>query len=491
MAFDGTFSITVNGAAVRTAKNFEVLNPANERILAHAPDAAPQDLDAAVAAARQAYPGWRALPYWKRQALITALGAKLQEHADAFKQLLTLEHGKSHYWSQLEIAGSAMWLQMVAQQQLPVTVNESTPERHSETRRVPLGVVGAIVPWNFPMLLAAFKIAPALLAGNTIVLKPSPYTPLTALKFGELARGVLPPGVFNVISGSDELGPWMTEHPDINKISFTGSTATGRKIMRSAAGTLKRLTLELGGNDPAIVLPDVDISRVVPQLFWGAFLNSAQLCLATKRLYIHEDVYEPIVKELVKFSESVKVGDGSQPDVQLGPIQNRRQYERVLELIEGARRQGLRFLTGKTPMPGPGYFIPVTLIDNPPDDAPVVTEEAFGPVLPLLKFRNVDDVVARANDSSYGLGASVWTRNEPLAQQIAERLECGTVWINEIHYTMPNAALAGHKQSGLGVENGLDGLLEYTVPQTVVLRKAQDPVEVLTEAHSYADAPRS
>jgi acyl-CoA reductase-like NAD-dependent aldehyde dehydrogenase len=476
MTFDGAFSFTIDGAAVRTANTLEVLNPANERVLAHAPDAGREDLDAAVAAARKAYPGWRGLPYSERQALISALGAKLQEHADAFKQLLTLEQGKSHYWSQLEVVGSAMWLQMVAQQKLPVTVNESTPERHSETRHVPLGVVGAIVPWNFPMLLAAFKIAPALLVGNTIVLKPSPYTPLTALKLGELAREVLPPGVFNVISGGDQLGPWMTEHPDINKISFTGSTITGRNVMRSAAGTLKRLTLELGGNDPAIVLPDVDIPSVVPKLFWAAFLNSAQLCLATKRLYIHEEVYEPIVEELVKFSQSVKVGDGARPDVQLGPIQNRRQYERVLELIEGARRQGLTFLTGKTPMPGPGYFVPVTLIDNPPDDAPVVTEEAFGPVLPLLKFRSTDEVVARANDSSYGLGASIWSRNEALAQEIAARLECGTVWINEIHYTMPNAALAGHKQSGLGVENGLDGLLEYTVPQTVVLRKALNPV---------------
>jgi acyl-CoA reductase-like NAD-dependent aldehyde dehydrogenase len=476
MIFDGAFSTTINGAAGRMEKTFEVRNPANDKVFAHAPDASRQDLDAAVEAARNAYPSWRALPYAERQALISTLGAKLQEHAETFKKLLTLEQGKPHYWSQLEVAGSGMWLQMVAQQTLPVTVNEITPERHSETRHVPLGVVGAIVPWNFPILLAAFKIAPALLAGNTMVLKPSPYTPLTALKLGELAREVLPPGVFNVISGSDDLGPWMTEHPEINKISFTGSTATGRNVMRSAAATLKRVTLELGGNDPAIVLPDVDIQSVVPKLFWGAFLNSAQLCLATKRLYIHEDVYEPIVKGLVKFSESVKVGDGSHPDVQLGPIQNRRQYERVLELIDGARRQGLKFLTGATPMQGPGYFVPVTLIDNPPDDAPIVTEEAFGPVLPLLKFRDIDEVVARANDSCYGLGASIWSPDEPIAQSIAARLECGTVWINEIHYTMPNAALAGHKQSGLGVENGLDGLLEYTVPQTVILRKAPQPV---------------
>jgi acyl-CoA reductase-like NAD-dependent aldehyde dehydrogenase len=472
MKFDADFEMTIGGDRATSTSTLQVINPATEEVFACAPDASTLDLDAAVSAARNAFPSWRSRPYSERQALITSLGMKLQEHLDEFKLLLTLEQGKSLYWSQLEIAGSGMWLKMVAQQGMPATMNESNSDRQSETRYVPLGVVGAIVPWNFPVLLAAFKIAPALLSGNTMVLKPSPYTPLTALKLGELAREVLPPGVLNVISGGDELGPWMTEHPDINKIAFTGSTTTGRKVMRSAAATLKRVTLELGGNDPAIVMPDVDIPGVVPQLFWGAFLNSAQLCLATKRLYIHEAIYQPVVKALVEFSKTVKVGDGRQPDVQLGPIQNRSQYERVLSLIDGARSQGLKFVTGAKPMDRPGYFVPVTMIDEPPEDAPIVTEEAFGPVLPLLKFRAIDEVIHRANDSPYGLGASIWTRDEAVAQQIAARLECGTVWINEIHYTMPNAALAGHKQSGLGVENGVDGLLEYTVPQTVILRKA-------------------
>ena len=471
MKFDGDFTMTIGANQTSSPSTLQIVNPATEEVFAQAPDASLQDLNAAVSAAREAFPSWRRRPHSERQALVTSLGLKLQEHVDEFKLLLTLEQGKSLYWSGLEIAGSAMWLQMVAQQDNPVTINESTSDRQSETRYVPLGVVGAIVPWNFPLLLAVFKIAPALLAGNTMVLKPSPYTPLTALKLGELAREVLPPGVLNVISGGDELGPWITEHPDINKIAFTGSTTTGRKVMRSAAATLKRVTLELGGNDPAIVMPDVDISGVIPQLFWGAFLNSAQLCLATKRLYIHEAIYQPVVKALVEFSKTVKVGDGRQPDVQLGPIQNRPQYERVLSLIDGARSQRLKFVTGAKPMNGPGYFVPVTMIDEPPEDAPIVTEEAFGPVLPLLKFRTIDEAIQRANNSPYGLGASVWTRDEAIAQQIAARLECGTVWINEIHYTMPNAAFAGHKQSGLGVENGADGLLEYTVPQTVILRK--------------------
>lgn len=471
MRFDADFEMTIAGDRASSTRTLQVINPATEEVFARAPDANRQDLNAAVSAARKAFPSWRSLPYSERQALITSLGTKLQEHVDEFKLLLTLEQGKPLYWSQLEIFGSGMWLKMVAQQDLPSTINESNLDRQSETRHVPLGVVGAIVPWNFPVLLAVFKIAPALLTGNTVVLKPSPHTPLTALKLGEMARELLPHGVLNVISGGDELGSWMTEHPDINKIAFTGSTTTGRKVMVSAAGTLKRLTLELGGNDPAIVMPDVDIPSVVPKLFWGAFLNSAQLCLATKRLYIHEAIYQHVLEALVEFSKTVKVGDGRQPDVQLGPIQNRPQYERVMSLIAGAHSQGLKFVTGAEPMDGPGYFVPITMIDEPPENAPIVTEEAFGPVLPLLKFRTIDEAIQRANNSPFGLGASVWTHDEAIAQQIAARLECGTIWINEIHYTMPNAAFAGHKQSGLGVENGPDGLLAYTVPQTVILRK--------------------
>jgi acyl-CoA reductase-like NAD-dependent aldehyde dehydrogenase len=476
--FDRQFSMTIEGRASLSSRSLDVLNPATGRSIAQAPDASRGQLDAAVAAARKAFPAWRDRPYAERQQLITELGNRLMAQAEDFKQLLTAEQGKSLYWAQLEAAGSAMWLQMVATQTLPVTVNEDGPERRSETHHVPLGVVGGIVPWNFPILLAVMKIAPALLTGNTMVLKPSPYTPLSALKLGELARDVLPPGVLNVVSGGDDLGPWMTAHPGIDKISFTGSTVTGRSVMRGAADTLKRITLELGGNDPAIVLPDVDVASVVPQLFWAAFLNSGQLCLATKRMYIHEDIYDQVASALVEFSRSVTVGDGALPETQLGPIQNRAQYQRVLKLIAEARAQGLTFLTGQEPMPGPGYFVPVTLIDNPPDDAPVVTEEAFGPVLPLLKFRDVDEVIGRANNSPYGLGASIWTRDEALARSMAARLECGTVWINEIHYSMPNAALGGHKQSGIGVENGLEGLLEYTATQTRILRKQPAPASL-------------
>jgi acyl-CoA reductase-like NAD-dependent aldehyde dehydrogenase len=307
------------------------------------------------------------------------------------------------------------------------------------------------------------------------VLKPSPFTSLTTLRIGELLREVLPPGVLNVVSGGDALGPWMSSHPGIDKISFTGSTATGRKVMESAAGTLKRLTLELGGNDAAIVMPDVDVEALAPVLFWGAFSNSAQFCLAIKRLYIHEAIYDRLAAALVALAKTTRVGRGSEPGVTLGPVQNKLQYERLKNLLADCRQQGHHILTGgelAESGKGPGYFFPVTLVDNPPEDSRVVQEEPFGPILPLLKFSDVDDAIARANQSPYGLGGSVWCKDEALGLKIAQRLQAGTVWVNEIHTITPLKPMAGHKQSGLGVEQGLEGLLEYTLPQTVSMKRA-------------------
>jgi acyl-CoA reductase-like NAD-dependent aldehyde dehydrogenase len=278
--------------------------------------------------------------------------------------------------------------------------------------------------------------------------------------------------VLNVVSGDDALGPWISAHPGIDKISFTGSTATGRRVMESAAPTLKRLTLELGGNDPAIVMPDVDVDALAPVLFWGAFANSSQFCLAIKRLYIHEDIYDRLAAALARLARSTRLGRGSEPGVELGPVQNRLQYARLEALLDDCKRHGLRLLAGGELPAGPGFFFPPTLVDNPPEDSRVVQEEAFGPILPLLKFTRLDDAVARANRSPYGLGASVWCRDEAQGLAIAHRLEAGTVWINEIHTLSPLKPIAGHKQSGLGVEHGLEGLLEYTLAQTVSLKRA-------------------
>jgi aldehyde dehydrogenase (NAD+) len=276
----------------------------------------------------------------------------------------------------------------------------------------------------------------------------------------------------NVVAGGDALGPWMTAHPDIDKISFTGSTQTGRRVMAGAAETLKRVTLELGGNDAAIVLPDVDVEKVAEQLFWAAFRNTGQICIATKRMYVHKDVYEPLKKALVDYAATVKMGDGAEQGVQLGPIQNKPQYQRVLDLIQDARDNGYQFLTGGEPSAAPGYFLPITIIDNPPESSRIVQEEQFGPVLPLLRVDSIDEAIERANASEYGLGGSVWSADPDKALAVGARLQTGTVWINESQYLTPLASFAGHKQSGVGVENGLEGLLEYTNTQTIVVRRS-------------------
>jgi aldehyde dehydrogenase (NAD+) len=472
MNLDGDYTLTIDGESVAGAATFDVLNPANETVIGQAPDCSRAQLDEAVAAARRAFPQWAATPIENRRAKLLALSARIAENGDALARLLTREQGKPFPDAQGDVLGGAMWLQGAASLNLPVVVNEDTPERRSETRRVPIGVVGAIAPWNFPIILAMFKLGPALLSGNTVVLKPSPFTPLTTLKIGELARDIFPAGVLNIVSGGDDLGPWMTAHPGIDKISFTGSTATGKRVMASASENLKRITLELGGNDAAIVLDDVDVEAIAEKLFWAAFRNSGQICIATKRMYVHKDVYEPLKAALLAYAATVRMGDGSEQGVQLGPIQNHQQYARVLDLIKDAKDKGYTFLMGGDVADAPGYFVPITILDNPPESSRIVQEEQFGPVLPLLKFDDIDEVVGRANATQYGLGNSVWSADPDRALAVAQRLQSGTVWVNETQHLTPLAAFGGHKQSGVGVENGEEGLAEYTNAQTIVVKKA-------------------
>jgi len=464
-----TFSMLIDGKLVQAANTLPVTNPATGQVFANAPDASPAELDLAVDAARRAFPAWRETPLARRAELLAKFGQVLAANIPVLQGLLTQEQGKTLSDAATEVGIASFWSQAVAAMPIPETVNEDNETRFSVTKHVPLGVVAAIVPWNFPLGVAIWKLAPALLTGNTLVLKPSPYTPLATLKMGEIARDVFPPGVLNIISGGDQLGPQMTEHPGFDKVSFTGSTATGRRVMQSAAATLKRLTLELGGNDAAIVRPDVDVVEVAPKLFWSAFANSGQICIATKRLYIHNDIYDELSAAIAEVARGVKVGDGSDESVQLGPVQNRVQYDRVVDLITDCKKNGLRFLTGgEVDESADGNFIPISLVDNPPDDSRVVAEEAFGPLLPLLRYTDDDEVVRRANDTPYGLAGSVWSRDIKAAAELAERLDTGTVWINECQYIVPNAVFAGHKQSGIGVEHGVEGLLEFTVPRTIV-----------------------
>ncbi|MEO1787401.1 MAG: aldehyde dehydrogenase family protein [Pseudomonadota bacterium] len=472
MDMTSNFKMTIGGTGVDGADGaFDVFNPATGEAFDRAPECSPAQLDEAVAAARAAYPTWRATPIDERAALLKKAGDALIGAAEDMARLFTREQGRPVDAAKMEIMGAGQWLHSVAEMRPPVHVSEDSDAQFIETRYVPLGVVCAIAPWNFPINLAVWKIAPALLAGNTMVLKPSPFTPLCTLKMGELFADILPAGVLNIITGGDRLGPLMTAHPGFDKISFTGSTATGKRVMESASKDLKRLTLELGGNDAAIVLADVDLDDVAQKIFFGAFFNTAQICVATKRLYVHEDVYEGLRDRLVAIAKATKVGDGAEQGTNLGPIQNKRQYDRVMDLLEDAKANDLTMLEGADIPDGGGYFIPVTIVDNPPENARVVQEEAFGPILPMLKFQDVDDVIDRANASEYGLAGAVWSKDTDRAVEIARRMETGTIWVNQNLNLRPDTPFAGHKNSGFGAENGEDGLLEFMAPQSIYVAK--------------------
>jgi acyl-CoA reductase-like NAD-dependent aldehyde dehydrogenase len=474
MKIDSDFVMTINGQSVTTENTRPVYNPATRSVFAQVPDASRALLDETVSAARQAFVSWSKTPVEERQAALERYADQLAEHAEELMALLTREQGKPRGGSEWEVFGSVDWLRATGSLRLPEETVEQTDERRVVTRYTPVGVVGAIVPWNFPILLAVWKIAPALMAGCTIIVKPSPYTPLCDLKIVELAQQVLPAGVLSAVSGGDDLGKWMTAHPDINKIAFTGSTETGRHVMKSASETIKRVTLELGGNDPAIVLPDVDARALAPELFWAAFQNNAQFCNATKRLYIHEDVYDELRDALANFiASNIKVGDGADADTDLGPIQNSMQYGKVQDYFADCHSNGYKFaLGGDIDENAAGWFVPVSLVDNPPEDSRIVREEPFGPILPLLKWSDENDVIARANNTIYGLGASVWGKDMEAVERIGSQLEAGTVWLNEVHQYSPFQAFGGHKQSGLGCENSLHGLMEYTNWQTITMNKS-------------------
>ncbi len=462
----------IDGEMVDNGEWLEVLNPANEKVVGRVPACGKDELDRAVAAARRAFKDWKKTSPEERQKVVQGIAAAIKENADELFRLLTSEQGKPHAQAQQEIYGAAGLAAAQSTLTLDDVVNQDDDTRLSRTRRVPVGVVGGIVPWNFPVMMAIQKIVPALVAGCTIVLKPSPFTPLTTLRIAELIKDVVPAGTVNIITGEDHLGPMITEHPDIDKITFTGSTATGKKIMEGASGDLKRITLELGGNDASIVLPDADVEKVAEQLFWSSFSNAGQVCIAAKRVYIHKDIYDDLSKAIAEYAKTVVVGDGSQQGTGVGPIQNKKQYERVLELIQDAKDNGYKFLTGGDKDPsGTGYYVPITILDNPPEDARIVAEEQFGPVMPLLKFDSIDEVIERANNSEYGLAGAVWTKDTDKGVEIAEQLETGTVWINEFMHLSPFSPFGGHKQSGFGAEYGLDGLKEFTYPQVITVKR--------------------
>ncbi|HFB54703.1 MAG TPA: aldehyde dehydrogenase family protein [Hellea balneolensis] len=463
------YHLLIDGEAVPTAEHMDIFNPATDELLGKCPVATREQLDMAVAAAAQAYKTWSQVSDEDRKNACHAMGKVLEDHAEELCKLLTEEQGKplNGLGSRFELGGCAGWSHYTAELELPVEIIQDNEEGRVELHRKPLGVVGSITPWNWPLMIAIWHVIPAIRTGNTVVIKPSPFTPLSTLRMIELIAGVLPKGVLNVVSGKDELGQMMSEHEGIQKIVFTGSCATGGKIMASAAPTLKRLTLELGGNDAGIVLPDVDAKAIAEGLFWGGFINGGQTCAALKRLYVHADVYEDVCTHLTEFAKNVPLGNGLDENVALGPVQNKMQYDKVTELVADAVANGARVLLGANPQDGPGYFYPTTLLADCTDDMRIVAEEQFGPALPILSYTDIDEVIERANAVEVGLGGSVWSADKEKAKAVASRMECGSVWINQHGMIQPNVPFGGVKGSGIGVEFGVDGLKEYTTIQAI------------------------
>ncbi len=460
------FTMTIGGDAAVSAEAFGVVNPATGQVGSQAPECSAEQLDAAMDSAAKAYRDWRSDEAARRQTL-DQVADLLFASVDALAPVLTAEQGKSLEDAKLEVLGAGVWFKYYASLEMPREIIQDDDAAFSEVIRRPLGVVAAITPWNFPLVLASWKIAPALLAGNTMVLKPSPYTPLTTLKVGELLRDVLPPGVLNVVSGGDDLGAWMTSHPVPRKISFTGSVSTGKRVAAAAAPDLKRVTLELGGNDPAIVLDDVEPAEIAEKLFWGAFANNGQICSAIKRVYVPEARYDELVDELADRARSVVVGDGAAEGTQLGPINNKPQFDRVSELVGNALAGGAVAAAGGKAIDGPGYFFEPTILAGLTDGARIVDEEQFGPALPIVAYRDQADAIERANATHFGLSGSVWTSDPDRGAEVAGQLECGTAWVNTHLALAPHAPFGGAKWSGVGVENGPWGLHGFTEIQVV------------------------
>ena len=463
--------MTWGGRAESAQATFEVIDPATGQPFALAPECTPEQLEYAVDAAATAFRGWRHADRFERQDALQRIATVLEANREELAELLTREQGKPLSKSRAEINSGLTWTRAYAEMELEPEVVRDGADGYAEIRRVPLGVVAAITAWNYPLLLALWKIAPAIRAGNVVIVKPSPLTPIATLRLGELLAPELPAGLVSVISGGDELGRRLVAHPGVSKVSFTGSVATGRAIMQSAGARLARLTLELGGNDAGIVLPGTDPDDVADDLFWAAFSNCGQVCAGLKRLYVHEDNAQAVGDALAQIGSRVVVGPGQDPRSEIGPVQNASQLERVRSLLDDAlSRGGEAFFTGSAPT-GPGYFHPVTLVRGVAEGVPLVDQEQFGPVLPLLTYATVDEAIERANATDYALGGSVWGSDLEAATAVANRLEAGSVWVRQHPGMGPDLPFGGLKQSGLGVESSRLGLAAYTDVQVLYVRR--------------------
>lgn len=462
----------VDGVLIEPSGSYEIFNPATGQSLGYAAKSNEQDVDHAVASAQRAQKSWAQQSDKERQEFVRKIAQVLEENSEYLAQLITQEQGKplSGPGSRFEMQACVGWTQVSASLYLAPEIVYEDDERKDIIHRVPLGVVAAIAPWNWPLMIAIWQIIPSIRMGNTVVLKPSEYTPIATLEMVRLINQVLPAGVLNTVTGAGQIGGKLTQHHDINKIMFTGSETTGRKIVEASARNLSPITLELGGNDAAIIMPGTDIKAIAEDLFWGAFLNMGQTCACIKRLYVHENDYETLMSEICSIASQIKIGNGMDESVLCGPIQNRMQFEKVKELILDAKANGCD-VREFGEVPSTGYFSPITIVGDIQDGQRLVDEEQFGPVLPIIRYKTLEDAVMAANRLDVGLGASIWADEISTASELAIQLEAGTVWINQHGAVHPMVPFGGNKASGYGVEFGLEGLKAVTQARVISIKK--------------------
>ncbi|PTD10445.1 putative aldehyde dehydrogenase FUS7 [Fusarium culmorum] len=461
-----TFSNIIAGSPRGSDTTTSGINPLNQAPLWPASVATANDVEDAVHAAKEAFPSWSQTSRKQRTELLERFADLYLSHASDFCQLLATECGRSAEKAAIEVYFAAQWLRYPAKYELPEERIEDDEKTVIVTHE-PLGVVAAICPWNFPLMLAIGKIAPALATGNCVILKPSPFTPYSSLKLVELAQQVFPPSVLQVLHGDNDLGPRLVKHSDIQKISFTGSTATGKQILKDGADTMKRITLETAGNNASIVLPDVDLKTIIPQIAGGLWFNAGQVCAATRRLYIHQDIFDGAVAQL----QEVTAEAAKDLVSGVGPIQNQAHYEKLEQALADARQAGCSLISPGRTEPEEGFFIQPTIVVSPPPEAGIVQQENFGPIVSCIKFSSINEAVSMANSSNSGLAASVWSGDISTARRVASSLEAGNVYINGPPRPDPHVPFGGHKQSGLGVEYGLQGLLSYCQTKSTYLYK--------------------